>query len=125
MTSRLRKTALAVGLTAVASLSFPAVSAAAAPSSSDLAAVTCGNANWPHSNLDPGSGTISASSAPVRTGPYGACTLVGSYSQGVRVDYDCYSVNDYGNTWTYVRGPAGSGWIYDANLSNGGSTVRC
>ncbi|MFI5530280.1 hypothetical protein ACIA8O_17230 [Kitasatospora sp. NPDC051853] len=124
MTFRLGKTAIAVGLMAVASLSVPAVSASAAPSS-DLAAVTCGNAYWPHSNLDSGSGTISVSSAPVRTGPYGACTAVGWYSQGVQVDYDCYSVNEYGNTWTYVRGPAGSGWIYDANLSNGGSTVRC
>ncbi|WP_051828487.1 hypothetical protein [Streptomyces bicolor] len=91
-------------------------------------AVTCGNANWPHSNKDSGSGKVTKSgSAAVHTGPYGACTIVGYVSQGATVHYDCYAVNDYGNTWTWVRDAGGSslGWIYDAYLDDGGATARC
>ncbi|WP_202459971.1 SH3 domain-containing protein [Streptomyces sp. SID1328] len=113
------------------------VPAQAAPASSTLAssvaaaedtqAVTCGNAYWPHGNYDTGSGKVTVSSAAVHTGPYGACTTVGSVSQGTTVYYDCYVVNDYGNTWTWIRDGNGSslGWIYDAYLDDNGATVGC
>lgn len=101
------------------------VPAQAAPTGAD--AVTCGNASWPHSNKDSGSGTVVPSSAAVHTGPYGACTTVGYVSGGTTVSYDCYSVNSYGNTWTWIRDSNGSslGWIYDSYLDDGGATARC
>ncbi|WP_405982473.1 hypothetical protein [Streptomyces sp. NBC_00158] len=113
----------ALGATLAAGVAVPAQ--AAPPGET---AVTCGNAYWPHQNVDNGSGTVSQSgSAAVHTGPYGACTTVGYVSQGTRVYYDCYAVNDYGNRWTWVRDAGGSslGWIYGAYLSNGGATTRC
>ncbi|MDQ1742499.1 MAG: hypothetical protein QOE23_838 [Pseudonocardiales bacterium] len=41
--------------------------------------------------------------------------------------YHCYQVNSHGHTWTHVRidGTTAKGWVYDAYLSNGGSTVPC
>ncbi|MFJ1797145.1 SH3 domain-containing protein [Kitasatospora griseola] len=111
---------LAVG---VAAAPAGAVVAAAAPS-----AVTCGNAYWPHTPKDSGSGTVKNSGgAPAHTGPYGACTTVGTIADGTKVAYDCYSVNEYGNKWTWVRvvGGGSLGWVSGAYLSNGGATVRC
>ncbi|MBA8943600.1 SH3 domain-containing protein [Streptomyces calvus] len=105
-------------------LAAPAAQAAA----SGTSAVTCGNAYWPHTNKDSGSGKVTKSgSAAVHTGPYGACTTVGYVSQDTTVQYDCYSVNDYGNRWTWIRDANGSslGWIYGAYLDDGGATARC
>ncbi|MCK1823051.1 hypothetical protein MTQ10_26510 [Streptomyces sp. XM83C] len=109
----------------VAGLAAPAAQAAAPAAP---AAVTCGNAYWPHRDKDPGSGRVSKpGSAAVHTGPYGDCTTVGYVAKDTRVYYDCYVVNDYGNTWTWIRDANGSslGWIYDAYLDNGGSSYRC
>ncbi|WP_123743047.1 hypothetical protein [Saccharothrix texasensis] len=66
-------------------------------------------------------------SAAVHTGPYGACTTVGYVSQGTTVYYDCFSDNDYGHRWTWIRAANGSslGWIYGAYLDDGGATTRC
>ncbi|HWO63681.1 MAG TPA: hypothetical protein VNO31_26975 [Umezawaea sp.] len=94
----------------------------------EAAAVTCGNEYWPHSNQDNGHGKVVKSSpAAVHTGPYGACTIVGYVAPGTTVYYDCYSVNDYDSTWTWIRDADGSslGWIYDAYLDNGGANARC
>lgn len=125
MRVRQAMTGAALGAALVLSvLSAPAAQAAAtAPD-----AVTCGNAHWPHSPKDGTVGkVIKSGSAAVHTGPYGACTTVGYISSGASVQYDCYVVNEYGNTWTWVRVPGGGslGWVYDAYLSNGGSLYRC
>ncbi|POX38465.1 hypothetical protein C3486_22840 [Streptomyces sp. Ru73] len=114
-------TTLGAALTSGAVL-LPATSAGAAPS-----AVTCGNAHWPHSNKDSGSGKISVGSAAVHTGPYGDCTTVGYVNKGVKVTYDCYVTNTAGNRWTWIRDTAGSslGWIYGKYLDDGGATERC
>jgi len=113
------------GITLVlADTAMPAAQAAGV----EAAAVTCGNANWPHTNKDNGYGKVSKSgSAAVHTGPYGACTIVGYVSKGTTVYYDCYSVNDSGNKWTWIRDANGSslGWIYGAYLDDGGATARC
>ncbi|MFF2010083.1 SH3 domain-containing protein [Streptomyces sp. NPDC058195] len=106
------------------SIAVPAAQAGTA----DAAAVTCGNAYWPHTNKDDGSGKVSTSgSAAVHTGPYGDCTTVGYVSNGAKVSYDCFSANDYGNKWTWIRDNNGSslGWIYGAYLDDGGATTRC
>lgn len=125
----MRQRQLVVGL-ALAGAAFTATAVVPAAQAADLdaVAITCGNANWPHTDKDSGSGrVVKSGSAAVHTGPYGACTTVGYVSQGTTVYYDCYSVNDYGNTWTWIRDANGSslGWIYDAYLDDYGATVRC
>ena len=116
--------ALAGAALVTGGLAAPAAQAAG----SGAAAVTCGNDHWPHHNYDSGSGTVTKSgSAAVHTGPYGDCTTVGYVSEGTRVYYDCYVVNDYNNRWTWVRDAGGSslGWIYGRYLSDGGATSHC
>ncbi|MGW7582577.1 hypothetical protein ACWGKU_19760 [Kitasatospora sp. NPDC054768] len=119
----------AVGVTlAVGAAAAPAGAAATAAAPSAGVTVTCGNAYWPHTDKDNGSGTINKSDgAAVHTGPYGACTTVGTIGDGIKVEYECYSVNGYGNRWTWVRmvGGGSFGWVYNAYLDNGGATVRC
>ncbi|GGT60639.1 hypothetical protein [Streptomyces atratus] len=102
---------------------LPAGAGAAAKS-----AVTCGNAHWPHRNVDRGSGKVKPAYAAARTGPYGACTKVGDVSQRTKVSYDCYTKNRYGSKWTWVRDPASGrslGWMYGGHLDDGGATKRC
>ncbi|MGW4210601.1 hypothetical protein ACWEIJ_21600 [Lentzea sp. NPDC004789] len=92
------------------------------------AAVTCGNAYWPHHNYDNGSGKVTKSGgAAVHTGPYGDCQVVGKVPERATVDYDCVAVNDYGNKWTWVRDQNGAsiGWIYGRYLDDGGATEPC
>ncbi|MET8762417.1 hypothetical protein [Lentzea sp. NPDC004782] len=113
-----------VGTALVATAAGPPAQAA------DLgpAAVTCGNANWPHHDFDDGSGTVTKSGgAPAHTGPYGDCKVVGSVPEKAKVSYDCYVTNSYGNRWTWVRDQNGAsiGWIYGRYLSGGGSSVPC
>ncbi|WP_343446182.1 SH3 domain-containing protein [Micromonospora schwarzwaldensis] len=88
--------------------------------------MTCGNAYWPHEKWDTGSGRTTTEAA-VHTGPYGACSVTAYLPAGTYVTYDCYTVNDYGNTWTWVRASGGAsiGWVYDAYLDNGGATALC
>lgn len=124
---RLRAAALVGGVgLAVTVLSAPAQAAQVAPEEIGTAAVTCGNQYWPHENWDTGSGRT-IDQAPVRTGPYSACSPTAYLSPGTYVTYDCYTVNDYGNTWTWVRSSGGAsiGWVYDGHLDDGGATVRC
>ncbi|MGX7827130.1 SH3 domain-containing protein [Actinokineospora sp. 24-640] len=111
----------------LATLTAP-VAVATVTASAEAAAVTCGNAHWPHTNKDNGSGKVNKSgSAAVHTGPYGACTIVGQVSNGALVNYDCQSINDYGHRWTWIRDHNGSslGWIYGAYLDDGGATTHC
>lgn len=113
-----------------AALVLAGTPATAAPATvSGESAVTCGNANWPHQPKDGTRGRITKSgSAAAHTGPYADCPIVGYISSGTSVEYDCYVVNDYGNTWTWVRVPDGGGslgWVYDKYLSGGGSSVPC
>ncbi|MER7521025.1 hypothetical protein [Streptomyces sp. NPDC126499] len=77
----------------------------------------------PPSNLNPYSSTdYAVGSAPIRVGPYGSCTAVSTKPSGTAITVNCYITNSYGNTWSYIRG---SGWVYDGNLRNGGSTHPC
>lgn len=125
---RLREVITGAALVGAALTATAAGPPAQATTDLGAAAVTCGNAHWPHSNKDKGSGKVTKSgSAAVHTGPYGACTTVGYVSKGSVVHYDCFSVNDYGNRWTWIRDADGSslGWIYGAYLDDGGATVRC
>ncbi|MCX2180904.1 hypothetical protein KV205_10225 [Streptomyces sp. SKN60] len=105
-------------------LAAPAVVVAAPAEAAEAAATACPwSQGAPPSNLNPYSSTdYAAGSAPIRVGPYGACTAVTTKPSGTAITVNCYVTNSYGNTWSYVRG---SGWVYDGNLRNGGSTHPC
>jgi hypothetical protein len=111
--------AWAVGLAAVCSAAATLV---VAPS---VQVATCTQPTW--SNKDPGTGRPSSSGwVPVRTGPNSGCGVVVNVSSTNVLNYDCYTVNSAGNTWTHVRTATGrSGWIYDGHLDDGGSFYRC
>ncbi|MEU1286629.1 SH3 domain-containing protein [Kitasatospora sp. NPDC005856] len=123
---RIRRALVATAVGATLALGAAAAPATAAAPSAAVE-VTCGNVYWPHTDKDSGSGTVKSGGAAVHTGPYGACNTVGTIGEGIKVEYDCYSVNGYGNRWTWVRmvGGGSFGWVYGAYLSNGGATVRC
>jgi SH3-like domain-containing protein len=124
---QLRRTLAGVAVgTALILGSLAAPAAQAAPSGA--AAVTCGNADWPHQDKDKATGRITkTTSAAVHTGPYGACSVVAYLAPNTAVTYDCYAINDENNTWTWVRDPAGAsiGWVYDSYLSGSGSSKLC
>ncbi|GAA1290606.1 hypothetical protein [Streptomyces javensis] len=122
-----RRLLAGAGAAAAVALGLVGTSSAQA-ATANAAAVTCGNAYWPHTNDDPFGGRVSASSpAAIHTGPYGDCTTVGHVSPGAWVEYDCYVTNDLGHTWTWVRDENNRslGWIYDKYLDDGGSNFRC
>ncbi|WP_431977393.1 SH3 domain-containing protein [Micromonospora haikouensis] len=124
------RVAAATGVAAMvlAGLAGPAQAAdrQAAPAGIGAAAVTCGNAYWPHANLDPGKGKATTKAA-VHTGPYGDCTVTGYLYTGDPVTFDCYVTNSYGNRWTWVRDVAGNsiGWVYNEYLNPKGATWSC
>ncbi|MEV0097376.1 SH3 domain-containing protein [Streptomyces sp. NPDC050738] len=97
-----------------------------APSASASAtdAAACTHPAW--SNKDAGSGYISGSSAPLRTGPNEGCPTTATI-YGAKLYYHCYVVNSAGNTWTHARidGTQINGWIYDGNLNDNGATKPC
>jgi hypothetical protein len=122
----IRKALTVLGLGAV--VVFGAMGAPAQASVPVGTEVTCGNAAWPHQSKDGVNGEVIASaSVAVHTGPYGDCATTGYLPSGTKLTYDCYAVNDYNNTWTWVRDPRGAsiGWVYDAYLSRGGSSKLC
>jgi hypothetical protein len=94
-------------------------------------AATCGQ-SW--TNKDPGSGagiTIASEgqyTIPRHSGIYGDCPVKGYLSTGVKLQYDCYRVNSYGNTWTHLHldgYPDVRGWVWDHYLNDGGSVYPC
>ncbi|MFF9851212.1 hypothetical protein [Streptomyces litmocidini] len=79
--------------------------------------------------LVPQAETVSPSShrgaRPRRVPSYDSPATVsrtGPRPSGTAITVNCCITNSYGNTWSYVRG---SGWVYDGNLRNGGSTHPC
>ncbi|MFE4455670.1 SH3 domain-containing protein [Streptomyces sp. NPDC056796] len=113
-------TALALPLLAASATLVSAPTAGAAAAGADA----CTHPAW--ANNDSGSGYVSGSSAPLRTGPNAGCpTTATVYS--AKLYYHCYVVNAEGNTWTHARidGTQINGWIYDGNLSNGGAVKPC
>ncbi|KFZ76985.1 hypothetical protein ED92_38375 [Amycolatopsis sp. MJM2582] len=82
-----------------------------------------------HSAKDPfNNGYPSKGSVPVRSaGPYADCRIDGYIDDSTRLHYHCYTTNDHGNTWTWVRvvGENIAGWVWDNNLKGNGSAVRC
>jgi hypothetical protein len=91
-------------------------------------AVTCGQ-SWSDKDKS-GSGFPDGPGSPgevtLRSGIYGDCASRGT-TYGIRLWYHCYRANSYGHTWTNVRidGTNVNGWVYDAYLDDGGSTVAC
>ncbi|MEV8436554.1 hypothetical protein AB0425_04220 [Actinosynnema sp. NPDC051121] len=121
-----------LGLAAVVVMTTTAIgggasAAAASRDSGDALAISC--SGWRHEGEYEGVDyTLRGQDTPVRPGPYAKCGGVLVVSE-TRVETDCYIVNEYGNTWTYVRywNVVGYdyGWIYDGNLQGNGSSERC
>ncbi|MFI1869503.1 hypothetical protein [Streptomyces jumonjinensis] len=78
-----------------------------------------------HRDIDPGGGNTVSANTLRRSGPHNTCGSNPVGSTGV--DYHCYTLNEDGNTWTWVtvRATGAQGWVYDGNLTNGGSTYPC
>jgi hypothetical protein len=118
-TQLMRKAAILAASAVVAGMAF----AAGTPSASaNAAAVKC--TGWAHSAKDGRTGAVRSGSAPaaVHDGPYGKCDPIGSIGDGVPINYDCYVTNDYGHTWTWVRG---HGWVFDDYLVGNGANEPC
>lgn len=116
--ARYKRAAMALALTAGAvTINASAVTAATA-----LPAATCSQAA-PTAAENPYSTVHTAlDAAPLRVAPYEKCTRLQTYAAGSSIRVSCYIVNDYGNTWSYVRG---AGWVWDNHLSGGGSPHPC
>lgn len=73
------------------------------------------------SNKDGGSGYVKENGV-IRTGPHNYCdwTIVGTDR---KLFWHCWTKNEAGNKWTHVRvsGTNANGWVWDGNLTGGGS----
>ena len=125
---RFRNSVVAVSAAAaclIGSASLTTVSSAVAGEASVSAACR----SHAHSAKDSfNNGYPAKSSVPVRSrGPYGDCSIDGYIDSSTRLHYHCYTTNDHGNTWTWVRVVGGdiAGWVWDENLQGNGSAVRC
>ena len=94
-------------------------------------AVTCGQ-SWSNKDTATGQGITIPSQGqytiPMHTGIYGECPVKSNVSTGVKLRYDCYRRNSYGNTWTHLNldgYPNVNGWVWDDYLNDGGSNVPC
>jgi hypothetical protein len=112
--------ALAGGLTITPASANPAP-APPAPAS----ALTCSEEQHPHSNKDGGHGwgTGSGGQTIIRTGPHARCSQKDEVPNGQRLNWHCWTRNDVGNKWTYlgIHGTNTYGWVWDGNLTGGGS----
>ena len=118
--------AWALGLAALCSAASLAATPAAMAGET-TAAATCTHPSWSNKDSDTGKSN-SSSWVPIRTGPNSGCSLVINVSSLNVLDYDCYTRNSAGNTWTHVHTtdpPLSSGWIYDGSLNDGGSYKLC
>jgi hypothetical protein len=72
--------------------------------------------NWSPVN---GDGYVTAyQDTPVRVGPYGECSSVGTVKKGTIFYLWCGTTNDYSNNWWYGRiaGTSVQGWVYQPPL---------
>ena len=55
----------------------------------------------------------------LRSGPEAACPELRYVKAGTKVYYHCYEMNQYGNTWFWVRvaGTDAHGWIPDSEVN--------
>ncbi|MEV1005918.1 SH3 domain-containing protein [Streptomyces sp. NPDC049881] len=91
------------------------------------AAAECYHPWW--ENKDSDTGKTYEGSYSIRTGPNQGCPTVTPVIQSNVLFYHCFVTNSAGNTWTHVRvnmsGNDYWGWIWDGNLTDNGSKVRC
>lgn len=103
----------------LALIAAPVLMLSAMVATAPAALASCGSHSW--SNKDPSGGSTIGWVA-LRSGPHVDCA---STQRNGYFDYDCYTFNEVGNTWTHVRLGTLSGWIYDGNLQDGGSNHLC
>ena len=113
-------------LLAAASFGITASSAAAEFAvPRDVGVLGC--ANHSHSTLDTATGRTRGNGVRIRSGPHTTCTALGLASSNQVLDYRCFTVNEQGRTWTFLRNNATGvhGWVRDDQLNDGGSFVHC
>jgi hypothetical protein len=112
-------TAASFGVTA-----SPAAAEVAVPQG-DVGVLGC--ANHSHSNLDTATGRTRGNGVRIRSGPHTTCAVLGLASSNQVLDYRCFTVNEQGRTWTFLRNNATGvhGWVRDDQLNDGGSFVHC
>ncbi len=87
---------------------------------------SCGG--WSHDDPAPGTYGYMTGSYHIESGPYESCPSVALASSGTKLWYQCYVVNAYGKTWTYVRiaGTETAGWMSNDNLTGQkGPSTHC
>ncbi|MEV6732898.1 MULTISPECIES: serine/threonine-protein kinase [unclassified Streptomyces] len=83
---------------------------------------------WNHQDRNPGTYGYMTGNYHIVTGPYQTCSSVATAKSGTKLLLHCYTVNAYGNKWTFVRAAdsSASGWMSNDNLTRqSGPSTRC
>jgi hypothetical protein len=126
MTRTIRRAAAAVAVGAAAVVLVAAPANAAPKGDGQLGAqhAPCGTAG---PNLDATVTTGAAAGSRLRTGSSTACTAVGTNQPSHQLDYYCYTHDNSGVSWTYLRNITTGvrGWTRDDLLPGNGSGWHC
>jgi hypothetical protein len=101
----------------------PATAEVAVPQ--DIGVLGCGNHS--HSNQDDDKGRTRGNGVRIRSGPHTSCAILGLASSNQVLDYRCFTFNEQGRSWTFLRNDATGvhGWVRDDQLADGGSFKHC
>ncbi|MFI1258253.1 SH3 domain-containing protein [Streptomyces netropsis] len=104
-------------LLAGATLTVTTPLAHAGPTGADA----CTYPDW--TNKSSGKGTAKGATAKLRSGPSEDCFIRYEIGTDAVLYYHCRVKNSVGNKWTHVRvrNSTYEGWVYNGNLSDGGS----
>ncbi|MFE6847114.1 protein kinase [Streptomyces sp. NPDC057686] len=106
----------------------PPSSTAASPAPTKPSPVPTGCAGWTHKDPKPGTYGYISGDHHLLAAPYQNCPAGALVKDGTKLWYHCYTVNSYGNQWTYVRvdGTNTTGWLYNRDLTGQkGSSPAC
>ncbi|MCX4632157.1 protein kinase [Streptomyces sp. NBC_01443] len=106
----------------------PPSSTAASPAPAQPSPVPTGCAGWTHKDPKPGTYGYISGDHHLLAAPYQNCPAGALVKDGTKLWYHCYTVNSYGNQWTYVRvdGTNTTGWLYNRDLTGQkGSSPAC
>lgn len=83
--------------------------------------MSCTGWHTTHVVAQDGSGYAATGTFTMRSGPYSACSGVGSFTSGQHMYIWCHTINGYGNTWVYGRidGTSTPAWQSIANFKPG------
>ncbi|MFD9407107.1 protein kinase [Streptomyces sp. NPDC059989] len=106
----------------------PPSATASSPTPAQPSSVPTGCAGWTHKDPKPGTYGYISGDHHLLAAPYQQCPAGALVKDGTKLWYHCYTVNSYGNQWTYVRvdGTNATGWLYNRDLTGQkGSSPAC